>query len=211
LDYQSPPFANYLVLFPSPLKKNIMKKWILIFAISLFGFNAIAQFGVKAGANFANITGDDTEDAKMRVAFYAGVLYNIMINEMFSFQPELVYSSQGAKFEGGDDARLLLNYLNLTGLFRYNTESGFWVGTGPQLGLLLSAKAKEGSASVDVKEFFKGSDFAWAFALGYQLQSGLGFYGRFNLGLANIDDTGGNIKNSVIQVGLRYMINPQKK
>ena len=188
-----------------------MKKWILILAISLFGINGFAQFGVKAGANFATLTGDDTEDAKMRVAFYAGVLYNIMINEMFSFQPELVYSSQGAKFEGSDDARIVLNYLNLTGLFRYNTQSGFWLGTGPQFGLLLSAKGKQGSASVDVKEFFKSTDIAWAFALGYQLQSGLGFYARYNLGLGNIDDTGGKLKNSVIQAGLRYMINPQKK
>jgi hypothetical protein len=188
-----------------------MKKWILIFAVCLFGINASAQFGLKGGANFATITGDDTEDTKMRVAFYMGVLYNIMINEMFSFQPELVYSSQGTKSDDVDETKLILNYLNLTPMFRYNTQSAFWFGTGPQFGLLLSAKIKEGNTSVDWKEFIKGFDFAWAFALGYQLQSGLGFYGRYNLGLANISDTGGNLKNSVIAIGLRYMLNTQRQ
>jgi hypothetical protein len=188
-----------------------MKKWILIFAISLSGISASAQFGIKGGANFSTLTGDDAEDLKMRTAFYFGVLYNMMINQMFSFQPELLYSSQGAKFEDNDDVRLVLNYLALAALFRYNTESGFWVGTGPQLGFLLTAKVKDDDNSVDWKEFVKSTDFAWAFALGYQLQSGLGFYGRYNLGLANISDAGGNIKNSVISVGLRYMFLAAKK
>ena len=188
-----------------------MKKWIVIFAVSLFGISSNAQFGIKGGANFATITGDDVEDAKMRVAFYMGVLYNIMINEMFSFQPELVYSSQGTKTDDADETKLILNYLNLTPMLRYTTQSAFWFGTGPQFGLLLSAKIKEGSTSVDWKEFVKSFDFAWAFAVGYQLQSGLGFYGRYNLGLANISDAGGNIKNSVIAIGLRYMLSSSKR
>ena len=186
-----------------------MKKMIVFFAIILFGFTANAQFGVKGGANFANFGGDDAGDDKMLVAFYAGVLYNVMINEMFSFQPELVYSGQGAKDE--DDLKLKLNYLNLAPLFRYNTKSGFFVGTGPQIGFLLSAKFKDDNNSVDVKDQFKSTDFSWAFMLGYQMQSGFGVYGRYNLGLSNILDADeGDLKNMVIQLGLRYMFSAEK-
>ena len=188
-----------------------MKKWMLIFALTFFTVSASAQLGIKGGANFATITGDDTEDAKMRVAFYMGVLYNMMINKMFSFQPELVYSSQGSKFDDLDETKLILNYMNFVALFRYNTITGFWAGTGPQFGLLLSAKIKDDNTTVDWKEFVKSSDFAWAFALGYQFKNGLGINGRYNLGLSNIADGGGNIKNSVIQVGLYLILNPMRR
>jgi Outer membrane protein beta-barrel domain len=187
-----------------------MKKLIVLFAIVMLGINANAQPGIKAGVNFSTITGDDAQDVKTLVGFYAGFFYNVLINEMFSFQPELVYSGQGAKFEDTDNARLKLNYLLLTALFRYNTQSGFFIGTGPQFGLLLSAKVKDDNTSVDFKDFFKSTDFAWAFALGYQMASGFGFYGRYNLGLANISEDG-DIKNSVIQLGFRYIIASTKK
>ena len=202
--------ANYPGFVSFMIKKNIMKKMIVFFTIVLLSFNVKAQPGVKLGANFASITGDDSEDMSMRVAFYAGVYYNVMINEMFSFQPELVYSSQGAKFDNSDNARLVLNYLNLTALFRYNTSSGVFVGTGPQFGLLTSAKVKDDNASVDFKDFLKSSDFAWAFALGYVFSSGFGVYGRYNLGLANILEDG-DWKNSVIQLGVRFDIKNAKQ
>jgi hypothetical protein len=95
-------------------------------------------------------------------------------------------------------------------MFRYNTQSGFFVGTGPQFGLRLSAKVKDDNTSVDFKDYVKSSDFAWAFALGYMFQSGFGIYGRYNLGLANIAEDG-DIKNSVIAIGFRYDLKNTKK
>jgi hypothetical protein len=192
-----------------------MKKWILICAVALIGRNAVAQTlygpGIKAGANFSTITGDDADDVETLIAFYAGFFYNVMISEMFSIQPELVYSGQGAKFKDSDNARLKLNYLNLSGILRYNTKSGFFVGTGPQFGILLSAKIKDDNTTVDFKEFVKSTDFAWAFLLGYEFASGFGLYGRYNLGLANIsEDSDGDVKNSVIQVGFRYVMAGKK-
>src|SRR5436305_3626539 len=98
---------------------------------------------------------------------------------MLSFNHDVMYSGQGAKVSGSDE-KLKLNYVNITALFQYNNPSGFWAGTGPQFGLLLSAKDKSGSSTVDVKDFFKSTDFDWAFALGYRMKSGFGFYGRYN-------------------------------
>ena len=184
-----------------------MKKLIVFFTTALIALTVNAQWGIKGGANFADLTGSGAQGSKMLVAFYGGFFYNARINEMFSLQPELVYSSQGAKVEASDE-KLKLNYLNLTPLVRYNNKSGFFAGTGPQLGLLLSARAKAGSTTVDVKNLFKSTDFSWAFALGYEMETGFGFYGRYNLGISNIDDTnsGETLKNSVIQVGIRYRL-----
>ena len=179
-----------------------MKKLFVFLAITCIGFSSMSQ-GIKAGVNFANFAGDDASDEKTLVAFYAGVMYNIMISDMFSIEPQLMYSGQGAKDD--NDLKLLLSYILLNPLFRYNTQSGFFVGTGPQIGFLLSAKVKQSGNSADVKDQFKGTDIAWAFALGYDMANGFGIYGRYNLGLTNIiDDDDADLKNSVIQIGFRY-------
>lgn len=73
-----------------------MKKLILLVAIALFTFNVNAQgvdFGVKAGANFASIGGDDTDDFGTRTSFHFGVTAGISVSDNFSVQPELVYSA----------------------------------------------------------------------------------------------------------------------
>ena len=181
-----------------------MKKLITILAVSMLGLSVNAQWGVKGGATFSTLTGDDAQDLKTLVGVYGGVYYNMAINEMFSFQPELVFSGQGAGIKNSDGARIKLNYLNLSPLFRYNSN-GFFAGTGPQIGFLLSAHIKDDNTSVDFKDNVKSTDFSWAFMVGYEMPSGFGFYGRYNLGIANIAEDG-DIKNSVFQLGLRYTL-----
>ena len=187
-----------------------MKKILLFFATALIAYSANAQWGVKAGANFSTLTGEQTGGLKRSTGVYGGIFYNARINETFSFQPELVCSGQGAKVITMETWKL--NYLNFTGLFRYNHASGLFVGTGPQFGLLLSAKGKDGSSTVDMKDNFKSTDISWAFALGYEMKNGFGLYGRYNLGLSDINvlGYGDKFKNSVIQVGLRYSLRTNK-
>ena len=183
-----------------------MKRLILLLLLATSTLFASAQFGVKAGLNLSNVGGDDAEDNKMLLGFYLGVYYNAMISGNISIQPELVYSMEGAKYDdGSDEFKLLLNYMKLTALLRYNMASGFFFGTGPQLGFLMSANVKADGEKVDVKDQFKGTNFAWAFALGYMSASGIGFYARYDLGLANIvDDDEADLKTRNISIGLRY-------
>jgi Outer membrane protein beta-barrel domain len=126
---------------------------------------------------------------------------------MFAVQPELVYSGQGAKatFEE-TDVKLNLGYLNVPVLFKYNHPSGFFIGTGPQIGFLLSGKEKVGSDHQDIKSSFKSTDFSWAIGLGYMFKPvNLGIEARFNQGLSNIASSSeAKIHNQVIQIGLVY-------
>ncbi len=190
-----------------------MKKIFLLIAfVASFAVASQAQaprFGVKAGLNLANLTGDgaDLLDLKMKPGFYVGVQGTFDITESIGIQPEVVFSAQGAKDE--DDVKYNLNYLNIPVLAKYRTPSGFFAETGPQIGFLMSAKAKDDNDSEDIKDDFKGTDFSWVFGLGYQTQSGFGVNGRFNLGLSNIIEDGDDdfkVKNSVIQVGVFYVL-----
>ena len=186
-----------------------MKK-VFLFVVCAASFavvNAQAKFGVKAGANLANVVGDDAEDAKMKVGFHVGALAQVPITTNFVFQPEVVFSAQGAKFEeGGDDYKLNLNYINVPLLAKFVSTSGFTAETGPQIGFLMSAKAKGDGESVDVKDGFKKTDFSWALGLGYQSPAGFGVNARYNLGLSKLADDGdAKVKNGVIQVGVFYL------
>jgi len=196
-----------------------MKKALLFIILSLAVTATQAQFGVKGGIAISTWGGSDVDDVSSSkssiIGPYFGAYYNLKISHMFSVQPELVYSSQGVKFEeSGVELKYTLGYLNFTPLFRWNSQSGFFLGTGPQVGFLLSAKEKFDGTETDVKDNFRSTDFSWAFAAGYDLKSGLGFYGRFNLGLSSLDDATSDpskVYNRVFNIGIRYTIMPSKK
>jgi hypothetical protein len=176
---------------------------VLVCAASVIAASAQVKFGLKAGANFASIT--DGDGLKSKIGINGGVQVALALNEMFSVAPEAVYSSQGAKAEEGDGT-LNLDYINVPVLIQYNNPSGFFAHTGPQVGFLMSAKAKAGGETQDMKEFMNSTDFAWVIGAGFATQSGFGINARYNLGLSKIakDDEAGSSKNSVIQLGLFY-------
>ena len=174
----------------------------MVFGSSMILANAQTKFGVKAGANFASIT--DASGATRKVGINGGVQASIGLSSMFSFAPEAVYSSQGAKADGGETVNL--NYINVPLLLQYNNASGFFAHTGPQIGFLMSAKDKTDGGTTDIKDVMQSTDFSWAFGAGFATHQGFGFNARYNLGLSKIfkSDVGSNSKNTVIQVGLFY-------
>lgn len=176
-----------------------MKKVLLFLGIVSVCSFANAQsttFGVKAGANFYQMGGEDGKDLeaqKMKIGFNVGGFANIAFSEQFSFQPELLYSSQGAlQKEGDDKIKWNLGYINVPLMIQYNA-SGFYAETGPEIGFLMSAKIKYefggDSESMDVKDELKGINFGWGLGLGYKLQNNLGIGARYVLGLSNIVDS----------------------
>jgi opacity protein-like surface antigen len=189
-----------------------MKKITLsIIAVLAFGF-ANAQgvkFGVKGGISLTNLTGDDIEDNSSKVGFLVGGFAEIKLTEKFAIQPELLFATQGTKFEAdGDDLKYNLNYLNVPVMAKFYVADKFSLEAGPQIGFLLSAKAKAGDEDEDVKDFFKSVDFGVNFGAGYDFTENLSAGVRYNLGLANILDTEeGNdskIKNSVFSLAVGY-------
>jgi hypothetical protein len=191
-----------------------MKKVLFVVAILVASVAVQAQvkFGVKAGGNLSMWGGDDADEAKSKFGFHIGALANIPVSSMFSVQPEALFSAEGAKFEsGGDEASYNLNFINIPVLLQYNNPSGFYAETGPQIGLLMSAKLKFEDESEDMKELFKGSNFSWAIGAGYKMASGFGFGVRYNLGLSSIvDEDDVDIKQSNFAFGVSYTFGGSK-
>jgi hypothetical protein len=186
-----------------------MKKVLALAALVAIFSTANAQFGVKGALNISTWRGDDIEDASSLLGLNLGVYYNAALSENFSIEPQLDFSTEGVKVEG-DDAKFKTNFINLSALARYNSPSGFFVGTGPQIGLMVSSKAEDGGVSADADEIFNSTNISWALTTGYQSPTaGIGGFIRYNFGLTNIideDALSAEAKTSVFQVGLRYNI-----
>ncbi|WP_300569036.1 porin family protein [Flavobacterium sp.] len=182
-----------------------MKK-VLLSAVAIFAFGfANAQetkFGIKAGLNMANLSGD-IDDTSMKAGLHVGAFAEIKISDKFAVQPEVLFSMQGAKVDGGDYA---FNYLNIPVMAKFFVTEQFSLEAGPQIGFLMSAKANpdEGD-SVDVKEFLTSTDFGLNVGLGYDFTENFTAGLRYNLGLSNIsDEDNGDIKNNVFSVSVGY-------
>ncbi|WP_191859789.1 porin family protein [Hanstruepera ponticola] len=194
-----------------------MKKLILCAALTAFVFNSTnaqmdVSFGVKGGVNFANLNGD-IEDNDMKVGFHVGGVAEIMFNEKMGFQPEILYSSQGTKFEeGGAKLKYNLDYINVPLMAKFYPTKGFNIEAGPQVGFLVSSKAKyefNGDSETTDIEDLKSIDFGLNFGLGYKMDNGLNFGARYNLGLSNVNDADNSddfkVSNGVIQVSVGFM------
>ncbi|QNH62766.1 porin family protein [Hymenobacter sediminicola] len=166
------------------------------------------KVGIKGGINLATLSGDDAEGFSSKVGPLAGVALNLGINDMFSVQPEVLYSVKGTQSDEDSKAKLNLNYIDVPVLLKVNA-GGLFFELGPQLGILASAKSKYEDESDDVKDTFKTVDFGYAAGLGYQLDGGLNLGLRYNGGIANVFDLDleeePKVRNSAFQFYVGYM------
>jgi opacity protein-like surface antigen len=184
-----------------------MKK-IIFAAAAVFAFGMTnaqeARFGAKGALNFATIT--NSEGAKNKVGFAIGGFAEIKVSDKFAVQPELMYSLQGAKYDGGSAE---LNYINIPVMAKYFVTEEISLQAGPQLGILMSATAKsDGGGSSDFKDQTKAIDFGLNFGAGYNIGEDMMIDLRYNLGLSQIEKelASGQTasKNAVIQLGFGY-------
>lgn len=201
-----------------------MKK-LLIFFIASASFTIAnaqqLQFGLKGGLNLSTVSvsnGVDGYTYNALANFNAGAFLKIPVVRFFSVQPEVYYSGQGYKGTDGttgDPYTEHVNYLNIPVLAKFTTRSGFFLETGPQLGLKLSAKDKEIGISTDASQYYNSADFSWVFGLGYKIpMAPVGIDLRYNAGLVNVanDPNYGNsygqygVRNGVFQLDLYFIL-----
>ncbi len=189
---------------------------MIVAVMAMVATAAVAQstYGVKAGVNFASGSGDDFDGTDGRTSLVLGGFAKFMVSEKFAFQPELLYSMQGVKGEGDiegmpADLTMKFDYLNVPLMGKYYLSDGFSLQAGPQLGFLMSAKAKAEAqgeeVEVSIKDEVKGFDFGINIGLGYDANDRLGFDLRYNIGLTPIPDyDGADGKNRVVQITASY-------
>ncbi|HUQ65314.1 MAG TPA: porin family protein [Flavitalea sp.] len=167
------------------------------------------ELGIKGGINAANFKIEPSYNSDSRIGLYIGALAHIHVAEHFSVQPELMLSTQGAEY--GNNRKDKFTYLNLPILAQIMFGDGFRLQTGPQFGVLLKAKSKDGNTETDIDKNFNKADFAWSFGTSYLFSSGLGVDVRYNLGLTDISKNNNiDVKNHVWQFGVFYQVRGKK-
>jgi hypothetical protein len=154
------------------MKKNLLTV-VLLTLLSTFAF-AQVSLGIRAGANLSNQKADESGDAKL--GLFGGAYITGNLSESLAIQPEVYFSSMGAKDSDNSDNKIVLGYINIPLLLRFNFNEMVNVHLGPQFGILASAKAKNDDASIDVKNYYKDLDVGGVVGVGLDL-------GPFNAGL----------------------------
>lgn len=204
-----------------------MKKSIIIPILVAFLFvatDSFAQgFGVKGSFNMFNLIekdlqGDKVEN-KMLPVFDAGVFLELPIAPEFYLRPELLFAQKGGEYEGVNETKARISYLEVPILFLYKGglgDSHVLLGFGPYLAYGLMGKVKSDGAELDVKfksdvaltdllsaVYVKPFDYGAKMMAGYEFSGGLSVALNASLGLSNIEPkiAGNELDSSTKNVG----------
>ena len=160
------------------------------------------KFGIKAGVNLTNMFVDEVSDENMKVGFNAGFFAKLPVTRGFSIQPELLYTSKGAKekynnfIQGAGEYRFNLNYIELPVLAVINVAKNFNVHVGPYVSYLAAANIKnlhEDHSQDEIAELdadnFNRFDYGLVGGLGVDI-SNFTIGARYNYGLREIGKSG---------------------
>jgi hypothetical protein len=176
-----------------------------------------SSWGAKGGVNFATVTLDpESGSYDFRIGVVAGGYFTWPLGSRLEFQPEVLFSQEGAKASENDvSGTIALDMLTVPLLVRYRFAPpghGLVVYGGPSIGLTLRARAVSefGGEKVDLDISDEVEKANFGVAAGAVFERGrLSFDGRFTFGLTNLnagDDDEGTIKSRVISalVGYRF-------
>lgn len=181
------------------MKKTILS--IALFSITTFVVQAQSvKLGVKTGINYANelgtgITINSTNYKTEAISSYhAGLVAEIGLFKGVAFQPELIYSTQGATYKNTIvEIKNELGYISIPAVLKIDLNKSFSLELGPQASFLLSEKN-----DFEVKDA-NTFDFSVVGGLGLKITKSLFVQARYGLGLTEISKVA-QTKNSVVQV-----------
>lgn len=209
-------------------KTKILFVVVLLSALSLtvsHYANAQARAGIKGGLNVSNLYIDDVNDENARYGFNVGVYGQILSTDAFALQPELLFTTKGAKGEYtgliDQTVKFNLNYLELPVLAVFKLGDAAEIHVGPYASYLLNANVSysgdisNGTDEID-KDQLKSYDFGLVGGLGLNFGA-LQVGARYNYGLVKLADSNtaesflGDSKNSVAQLYVAFNINQDKE
>ncbi len=198
--------------------KVIKLTLVLLFAMT--ANLAYSQIGVRAGVNIATQSVDKGDDCGSLIGLNLGLLYELVLTDNLSIQPEIHFIQKGSMVDihgwaGSVEVSTRLNYLELAVMGKFNIldigrHGGLYLGLTPYLGYGLNGVTKfdDESESEDIDfddDEINRMDYGVGFGVGAS-------YGRlfldvrYNLGLSNFDNSALDIdiKNRGILIGLGY-------
>jgi len=180
-----------------------MKKLIVAVITIFIGTTAFSQeidLGIKAGANFSNIT--DASGLSNKTGFQAGIFAGIKFTDKVGIQADLLYSQQGAEFDAGE---FDLTYVNVPIVLKYYLVQGLNIQAGPQFGFIVDDEIKTVFGDIEESIEAEKTDISGVVGAGYDFPFGLRLDARYNFGLTEVSKIEGSEgKNSVFSVALGY-------
>lgn len=169
-----------------------MKKttFLLLLAIP---FYSTAQFGVKAGLNFANVSNTSSISNNSKTGFNVGIFLAPKSKGLISSKTELILSKQGYNYASGavkGNADLL--YIMLPTYMCFNITRFFQLHIGAQMAYLINAKADSTTTSgstdpiTDVTQYYNRFDYGYGGGAEVHPIGGLIVGARINISLAKL-------------------------
>ena len=194
------------------------------------------RFGLKAGGNLSNLSGDLTDEDRYenKFGFHGGAMLNIgLIDDGFlSVQPEVLFSQKGFKYADNEfkigantfkyEGDRTYNYIDVPVLLKVNAD-GFYFEAGPQYSYLLKVKddskysingatAVQRTGTSDLKNVNR-NEIGYAAGLGYQSDAGLMIGIRYNGSFTDFAKDGytgdsdvRNARNQVFQASVGFLL-----
>lgn len=121
------------------------------------------SFGIRAGVNFQNFNGKDSEGDKLEydmiVGFHAGVNVEIPVATDFVLQPGLLYTMKGTETdEEGGTGKIKVNYIELPVNFIYKPVLGngrLLLGLGPYIAYGIGGQVEFSGSGIDFEQDIK--------------------------------------------------------
>jgi hypothetical protein len=180
------------------------------------------KFGIKGGLNLSNLYVNDVSDEHVKVAGNIGIYGKLPIGRGVSLQPELLYTSKGAKetynnfVMGSGEYRFNLNYVELPVLLVFNIVRNFNIHAGGYAAYLTSANVKnlkDGSIQgvTDLgADNFNRVDYGLVGGIAVDVEK-FTIGARYNYGLREVGQSGNlsgdltkNSKNSTAQLYIGF-------
>ena|SRR5689334_4055510 len=169
-----------------------MRKMFLTTVILLPLFS-LAQFGIKAGVNFANVTNASDVSASNNTGFVAGIFLAPPSKGVLSSRTELLFSRQGYNYgTNTNTGKVDLDYIMLPQLMSINITKFFSIQVGAQMAFLINAKADSTTSSgsstpySNIMNYYNKFDYGFAGGIEVHPFKGLLVGARYNISLGNL-------------------------
>ena len=169
-----------------------MKK-ITFFLLLAIPFYSTAQFGVKAGLNFANVSNTSSINNNSETGFNVGIFLAPKSKGLISSKTELILSKQGYNYTtGAVNGTADLLYIMLPSYICFNITRLFQLHIGAQAAYLINAKADSSNSSgstdpiSDVTKYYNRFDYGYGGGAEVRPISNLIVGVRINISLAKL-------------------------
>lgn len=174
------------------------------------------RFGVKTDLNFSNINGNGMANGYTLGAQFGGYAEK-PLNNRWSIQPELLFTQSNTKkaadfttfynTEGNLFAsdNIKLGYISLPVMMKYKLNNYLSLLAGPQYSIMLfdAESLIDDNKGVAFKRYELSANAGMQFSIG-----SVALYGRYNLGLTNINDIDSRYawRSRHLQLGVAFRI-----